>query len=154
MFQLNWGQAMVSDLAPNANRNDYVSPFPEVKDEFEDYDYDKNVLLDAIGALTVSLNKLKEGGIIGYFEISIPYDDYGSVVTVAVDDYTPIGAEILLSEQNYSIAGPGQALVRHVLDRAKIDHGHDSFYIDPSTTKQSVYNPNQLLLSLSNLRKR
>ena len=154
MFQLNWGQAMVSDLAPNANRKDYVSPFPEVKDEFEDYDYDKNVLLDALGALTVSLNKLKEGGIIGYFEISIPYDDYGSVVTVAIDDYTPIGAEILLSEQSYSIAGPGQALVRHVLDKAKIDHGLDSFYIDPSTTKQSVYNPNQLLLSLSNLRKR
>lgn len=153
-FQLTWGQYLASTLAPNASRNDYISPFPEIKDEFEDYDYDKDKLLDALGVLTKSLSQLQKGGVIGHFEISIPYDDYGSVVTVALDDYTPIGAELLLSEQGYGIAGPAQALVRHVLDKAKIEFGLDTFYIDPTTTKQSEYNPHQLLLSLSNVRKR
>jgi len=153
-FQLAWGRQMISELAPLADRKDYSSPFRDIKDEFEDYDYDKGSLLDGLGALKVSLDKLRSAGLIGYSEISIPYDDYGSVVTVAIDDYVPIGAEILLSEQNYSIAGPASALVRSVMDKAKINYNLDVFYLDPSTTKQSVYNPSQLLLSLSNLRQR
>ena len=152
-FQIAWGRELLSMLAPTADRRDYVSPFPDTKDEFEDYDYDKNSLLDALGALRVSLDKLSNAGLIGYSEISIPYDDYGSVVTVAIDDYVPIGAEMLLSEQNYSIAGPATALIRTCMDKAKLNYGLDSFYLDPSTTKQSVYEPSQLLLSLSNLRK-
>jgi len=152
-FQLAWGRELVSQLAPFANRRDYSSPFPEMKDEFEDYDYNKDTLLDALGALKVSLDKLKSSGLIGHFEISIPYDDYGSVVTVAIDDYIPIGAEMLLSEQNYRIAGPGQALLRAVMNKANINYDLDTFYIDPSTTNQREYNPSQLLLSLSNLRR-
>ena len=154
-FQLSWGKAMISSFAPYANRKDYVSPFPEVADpDLEDYDYNKDDLLDALGSLTASLQVLKGSGILGYFEISIPYDDYGSVVTVAIDDYMSIGAEVLLREQKYAIAGPAQALVRTVLDTARLEYSLDAFFIDPTTTKQSEYNPNQLLLSLSNLRKR
>ena len=47
-FQLAWGKALLSQLAPFADRKNYVSPFPEVKDEFEDYDYDKGKLLKTI----------------------------------------------------------------------------------------------------------
>lgn len=99
------------------------------------------------------LDKLKSGGLIGYYEISIPYDDYGSVVTVALDDYVPIGAEILLSEQNFKCAGPVQAVLRNLFDKARINFSLDTFYIDPSTTRQSDYNPTQLLLSLNGLSK-
>ena len=104
-FYLSWGESLVTKLAPNANRKDYESPFPEIKDEFEDYDYDKDVLLDSLGMLNVALKSLQKNGLIGHYEISIPYDDYGSVVTVAMDDYTSIQTEILLSEQNYDCEG-------------------------------------------------
>mmetsp|Transcript_13977 Transcript_13977/g.20874 ORF Transcript_13977/g.20874 Transcript_13977/m.20874 type:complete len:396 (-) Transcript_13977:149-1336(-) len=151
-FQLLWGQAILDMLAPNASRRDYISPFPETKDEFEDYDYDKNLLLDGLGSLKVTLDQMKVGGLLSYFEISIPYDDYGSVVTIAIDDDVSIGAEILLTEQNYSIGGPVQAITRAVMEnRAKVLYSMDAFFLDPSTTKQNIYNPTQLLLSLSNL---
>ncbi len=153
-FQTTWGRKLVEKYAPDANRMDYVSPFPEKEDEFQDYDYDKNSLLDALGKLTVALDRFKSGGLIGYYEISIPYDDYGSVVTVAVDDYVPIGAEILLKEQNYSKCdGPVQSMVRYLFNEARINYGVNSFFIDPSTTRQSDYNPTQLLLSLNGLTK-
>jgi hypothetical protein len=152
-FQLNWGKEMVAELAPFADRNDYVSPFPETKDEFEDFDYDKGKLLDSLGALRVALEKLRISGLVGRAEIVIPYDDYGSVVTVAIDDYAPIDSEILLSEKSYIIGGPATALVRSLMDKANVIYNLDAYYLDPSTTQQSVYNPSQLLLSLSNLRK-
>ena len=110
-------------------------------------------MLNALGKLTVTLNRLKAGGLIGYYEISIPYDDYGSVVTVALDDYVPIGAEILLSEQKNLCEGPMQALLRALFDKAGINCSVDTFYIDPSTTRQNDYNPTQLLLSLNGLKK-
>lgn len=90
---------------------------------------------------------------IGYSEITIPYDDYGSVVTIAIDDYVPIDAEMLLAEQNYGIGGPAQALVRAAMEKAGVLYNLDTFYLDPSTTKQNEFNPTQLLLSVSNLRK-
>ena len=153
-FQLTWGSSLLSLLAPSATKKDYRSPFPEMKDDFEDYDYDKDVLLEALGALTVAFDKLKAMGLIGYFELSIPYDDYGSVVTIAIDDYSPIGAEILLSEQNYNIGGIAQAMVRAALEKARVAYSLDTFYLDPSTTKQSIFNPTQLLISVSSLRKK
>ena len=150
-FQNNWGEQLVNLFAPTASRRDYVSPFPETQDG--DYDYDKGKLLDALGKLTVTLTQLKACGMIGYYEISIPYDDYGSVVTIAIDDYVPITTEILLSEQvQFKCEGPTQALVRHLFGAAGIDFSLDTFYIDPSTTKQEDYNPTQLLLSANNLR--
>jgi len=152
-FQLAWGNVMVSTYAPSADRKDFVSPFPEKDEELNDFDYDKKSLFDALGQLTVTLDRLKQGGILGFYEISIPYDDYGSVVTVALDDYSPIGAEILLSEQKFLIEGPMQALARAVLDKVRINCSMDTFYIDPSTTRQDDYNPSQLLLSLNSLSK-
>lgn len=152
-FYLSWGNALSSNLAPNANRNDYSSPFPEMKDEFEDYDYNKNDLLDSLGILNVALKEMQRNGLIGYFEISIPYDDYGSVVTIAVDDDITLGSQVLLREQGSRMNGSYvEALVRSVMEKANIKYNFDSFFIDPSTTKQSVYNPTQLLISLSNLR--
>ncbi|KAL3805016.1 hypothetical protein HJC23_003244 [Cyclotella cryptica] len=151
-FQIKWGQGLVQMYAPLATRDDYKSPFPQRDDEYQDYDYDKNKLLDALGKLTAVLAQLKEGGWMGYYEISIPYDDYGSVVTVAIDDYVPIGTEILLSEQGYKCEGPIQALVKYLLDASGINFALDTFYIDPSTTRQTDYNPTQLLLSMNNLR--
>jgi hypothetical protein len=153
-FQLAWGRELVSTYAPFANRKDFSTPFPKAADEFEDYDYDKNKLLDALGALTVTLDSFKVGGILGFVEISIPYDDYGSVVTCAIDDYVPISAEILLSEQRLMCQGPVQALLIYLLEKANISFATDTFFIDPSTTRQTDYNPTQLLLSLSNLRKK
>ncbi|KAL3822921.1 hypothetical protein ACHAXA_010704 [Cyclostephanos tholiformis] len=152
-FQVAWGDELLSNYAPTASRNDFVSPFPKGEDEFQDFDYDKYALLNALGKLTVTLNRLKAGGFLSYYEISIPYDDYGSVVTVALDDYAIIGAEILLSEQKYSCEGPMQALVRALFDKAGINCSLDTFYIDPSTTRQDDYNPTQLLLSLNGLRR-
>jgi hypothetical protein len=91
-------------------------------------------------------------GLAGISEISVPNDNYGSVVTIAIDDYVPLSTEILLMEQNKIIAGPAQAMVRAVMDTTGIDYKDlDSYYIDPSTTKQSTYNPTQLLMSLNNL---
>lgn len=152
-FYLNWGESLISYLAPNANKNDYSSPFPEVTDEFEDYDYDKENLLDSLGILNVALKNLQKQGLIGYYEISIPYDDYGSVVTLAVDDDITLGSQLLLREQGMKMSGSFvESLVRAVMNKANLKYSLDSFFIDPSTTKQDVYNPSQLLLSLSNLR--
>ena len=151
-FQIAWGKELLSKFAPAANRKDFSSPFPGRDDEFQDFDYDMSSLQDALGKLTAALNRLKSGGLLGYYEISIPYDDYGSVVTVALDDYASIGVEILLSEQSVMIEGPMQALVRAAFDGARINFGLDTFYIDPSTTRQDDYNPTQLLLSLNGLR--
>jgi hypothetical protein len=46
------------------------------------------------------------------------------------------------------------AVVRAALETAGIACRTESFFLDPSTTKQSVYQPTQLLVSLSNLRKK
>lgn len=155
-FQLAWGNALVALYAPSAGRKDYTSPFPAGEEAFDDFDYDKNLLFDALGTLTVALERLKSGGLLGYSEISIPYDDYGSVVTVALDDYASIGAEILLAEQvaNVRCQGPVVALARAVLERAGIDFRATTFFIDPSTTSQEKYDPTQLLLSLTGLSKK
>mmetsp|Transcript_27919 Transcript_27919/g.51475 ORF Transcript_27919/g.51475 Transcript_27919/m.51475 type:complete len:384 (+) Transcript_27919:69-1220(+) len=152
-FQLAWGNELISMYAPSANRKDYVSPFPDKDEEFADFDYDKNLLFDALGTMTVTLDRLKSGGLLGVYEITIPYDDYGSVVTVALDDYTSIGAEILLSEQNILCDGPIQALTRALFDRARINIKLNTFFMDPSTTSQDDYSPSQLLLSLNGLSK-
>lgn len=152
-FELAWGNELVSMFAPSADRKDYVSPFPGKDDEFQDFDYDKDALLDVLGRVTVTLDKLKSGGLLGFYEITIPYDDYGSVVTVALDDYASIGAEILLTEQGIPCEGPIQALARALFDKVRINCRIDTFYIDPSTTSQKDYNPSQLLLSLNGLSK-
>ncbi|KAL7521753.1 hypothetical protein ACHAWX_006433 [Stephanocyclus meneghinianus] len=151
-FQLEWGRSLVQTYAPSATRDDFVSPLPQRDEEYQDYDYDKNKLLDALGKLTRVLERLKSDGWMTYYEISIPYDDYGSVVTVAIDDYVPIGTEILLAEQGYRCEGPMQALVKYLFNASGINFTMDTFYIDPSTTRQIDYNPTQLLLSMSNLR--
>jgi len=108
--------------------------------------------LDALGKITVTLDQFKTGGLLGFYEISIPFDDYGSVVTVAIDDYSSIGAEILLSDQKM-MEGPMQAMAKFLLNDVKIKSSLDTFYIDPSTTRQDDYNPTQLLLSLNGLTK-
>ena len=152
---MSWGEAIISHLAPNADRNDYSSPFPQVKDEFEDYDYDKNVLDDSLGMLNVALQALQKSGLIGNYEISIPYDDYGSVVTLAVDDDITIGSQLLLREQSITMSGSYvESMIRFVMEKAKIQYNLDSFFIDPSTTKQDEYNPSQVLFSLSNLQEK
>jgi hypothetical protein len=143
---------MMNELAPNADRKDFRSPFP-APDPTDEQPYDQNALLDALGAVSVTLDKLQQGGLIGHWEISIPEDDYGNVVTIAVDDDITIGAQVLSKEQNQPISGSAVvALVRSAMDdRAKISYNMDTFFIDPSTTKQELYDPTQLLVSLSNL---
>jgi hypothetical protein len=151
-FDRAWGQRMMNELAPNADRKDFRSPFP-APDPTDEQPYDQNALLDALGAVSVTLDKLQQGGLIGHWEISIPEDDYGNVVTIAVDDDITIGAQVLSKEQNQPISGSAVvALVRSAMDdRAKISYNMDTFFIDPSTTKQELYDPTQLLVSLSNL---
>lgn len=151
-FDDSWGSKMMQSLAPNASRKDFKSPFPP-PDPADAINYDKDALLDALGAISVTLNKMQEGGLIGHWEISIPEDDYGSVVTIAVDDDISIGAQILTQEQNLPLRGSSVvALVRSAMDdRVKITYNLDTFFIDPSTTKQEDYSPTQLLVSISDL---
>ena len=151
-FDASWGQKILSSLAQNADRKNFRSPFPP-PDPDEEQPYDEGALLDALGAVSVVLDKMQDGGLIGHWEISIPEDDYGEVVTIAVDDDVSIGSEILAREQNQPLSGsPVVALIRSALDvKAKISYNIDTFFIDPSTTKQELYNPTQLLISLSDL---
>jgi len=141
-FDQAWGNKMMTTLAPNADRKDFKSPFP-APDPSERMPYDEEALLDALGAICVTLDKMQEGGLIGHWEISIPEDDYGNVVTIAVDDDISIGAQVLAKEQNQPLGGSTVvALVRSAMnDRAKISYNLDTFFIDPSTTKQEFYNP-------------
>mgnify|MGYP004106979035 FL=1 len=42
-------------------------------------------------------------------------------------------------------------MIRSALKNAQLNFRLDSYFLDPSTTKQSIYNPTQLLVSVSNL---
>ena len=153
-FQYAWGSEIVSIYASSATKKDFVSPFPTGEEDLDDYDYDKENLLDALGKLTVTLNAFKDAGLLGFYEISIPYDDYGSVVTVAMDDYTSIQTEILLSEQNYDCDGLMQAIIRALFKQAKIKPDSlNTFFMDTYYKDSVNYNPTQLLISLNGLSK-
>lgn len=151
-LEKSWGRNLMTALAPNANRNDYTSPFPK-PDPTDDQPYDEASLLDALGAVSVTLNKLQAAGLIGHWEISIPEDDYWSVVTIAVDDDITLGGQILARESKLPLSGSAvKAIIRSAMeDKARISYKMDTFFIDPTTTRQELYNPTQLLVSLSDL---
>ena len=122
------------------------------KDLLDAISFDSKKLLDALGALSVALSRLQEGGIIGKREIIIPDDNYGELVTVAVDDDSTIPVQFLLREQEKFFLGSAViALCRAVMDEQKLSFALDSYLIDPATTKQEKYDPTQLLVSLSNI---
>jgi hypothetical protein len=152
MFERAWGDRLLAQLAPHATRNDFVSPFPK-PDDTENQPYDEGALLDALGGVSVALGKLQQGGVVGHWEISIPEDDDWNVVTIAVDDDISIGGQMLARERQQPLGGSEVvALVRAALEnQAKIAYKMDTFFIDPSTTRQELYNPTQLLISLSDL---
>ena len=149
-----WGQNLLDKLAgPATAKYEFRSPFPN-PDPNIPFAYDTKELTNALGAIEVALQKLQDGGLIGHWEISIPEDDYGEVVTIAVDDDVCLGAQILVREEQSVLRGsPVVAMVRSALeDRAKIPYvALDVFFIDPSTTKNELYNPTQLLVSVRNL---
>jgi len=149
-----WGRNLLDQLAgPATAKYEFRSPFPK-PDSNIPFPYDANALTNALGAIEVALQKLQDGGLIGHWEISIPEDDYGEVVTIAVDDDVCLGAQILAREENSVLGGsPVVAMVRSALaDRAKIPYAAlDVFFIDPTTTKDELYNPTQLLVSVRNL---
>jgi hypothetical protein len=151
-FHVAWGEALLTTLAPNTSRENFISPFPK-PDDADNQPYDEGSLLDALGRLSVALTKLQGGGLIGHWEISIPEDDDWSVVTIAIDDDISIGGQILGKERGQPLDGSAvNAMVRAAMDRtAKISFKMDVFFIDPTTTKQDLYNPSQLLISLSDL---
>jgi hypothetical protein len=151
-LEKSWGKKLLTTVAPNANRNDYTSPFPK-PDQTDDQPYDEASLLDALGAISVSLNKLQDAGLIGHWEISIPEDDFWSVVTIAVDDDITIGGQILARASKSPLNGSAVvAVIRSAMeDKARIPYKMDTFFIDPTTTRQELYNPTQLLVSLSDL---
>lgn len=153
-LDLIWGRNMLEKLAgPSSASYEFKSPFPKPDPDIP-LPYEADQLTNALGAIEKALNKLQEGGLIGHWEISIPEDDYGEVVTIAVDDDVCLGAQILAREENSSLTGsPVVAIVRSALeDRAKIPYAAlDVFFIDPTTTKNELYNPTQLLVSLRNL---
>ena len=75
-------------------------------------------------------------------------------MTIAIDDDVCLGAQILAQEEQSLLRGsPVVAMVRSALeDRAKIPYAAlDVFFIDPTTTKNELYNPTQLLVSVRNL---
>jgi hypothetical protein len=150
-FETSWGRRMLQELAPNANRKDYSSPFPK-PDPTDEQPYDESSLLDALGGISVVLNKLQTAGIVGHWEISIPEDDFWNVVTIAVDNDVAIGGQILARESKLPLSGsPVVGLVKAAMEGARIPYKMDIFFIDPTTTKQELYNPSQLLVSLSDL---
>lgn len=167
-FEEAWGKALFEKLSKgNRGRLDYSSPFPapaaDDLEEDEERLYDEGKLLDALGALSASFRTLEKGGLIGHWEISIPADDDGSVVTVAVDDDVTLGAQFLLfqkwdnsftpQQKQSSLKGSGvQALVKAALESSGITCRMDAYFLDPSTTKQGEYEPTQLLISMRNLR--
>jgi hypothetical protein len=152
LFELSWGDKLVKELAPRADRNDFKSPLPPLQETESLYPYDANKLLDALGIISVGLNSLQNKGFIGYWEIIIPPDDYGDVVTIAVDNDTSLPVQILLQEQRKLFKGSAvAALVAAAMEKCQISYNIDTFFIDPSTTKQEKYNPTQLLLNLSSL---
>jgi hypothetical protein len=134
-----WGDRMLAVLAPDASRDDFHSPFPKPDNE-ELQPYDEGALLDALGALSVALQKLQDGGLLGHWEISIPEDDDWGVVTVAVDDDITIGGQTLAREKNQPLYGSEVvALLRSAMDTyAKIPYKLDVFFIDPTTTRQEL----------------
>jgi hypothetical protein len=154
IFQVSWGRELLKNLATisDSKIDKYISTFG----------MDERTTIQSISMIKAAhtctprtssaLDALKKLGLCGVSEISIPSDDYGSVVTIAIDDYVPLGTEMLLLEQKYNIGGPAQALVRASMESTGIGFDLDSYYIDPSTTKQNLYNPTQILVSLSNLR--
>ena len=166
-FERSWGKRLLAELGQReedgafGDRNDFKSPFPIARPDPDDISYEYSRLLDALGRLCVAFTNLERNGFIGKWEISIPEDDDGAVVTIAIDDDATIGAQVLLREQNQSrfsnfFAGSVvQALVRAALeDIVQLQTFRmDAFFLDPSTTQQSIYNPTQLLLSISSLSK-
>ena len=161
-FELRFGEQLLAFDAPSplvpsrlANRASFKSPFPPLsEDDKGDLAYDEGSLLDGLGTLSAALDALQAGGIIGHWEISIPVDDFGEVITIAVDDDISLGAQALLREgRGLSLNGSVvTALTRASLKRFGITTAVDAFFLDPSTTKQDVYNPTQLLLNLSNIK--
>lgn len=161
-FELRWGQRLLFDAANSliparlANRNSFKSPFPSLTDDDKvDLAYEEGALLDGLGTVSAALDVLQGGGIIGHWEISIPTDDYGEVVTIAVDDDISLGAQALLREGRGGVALNGSvvtAITRAALKRFGITVAVDAFFLDPSTTRQDVFDPSQLLLNLSNIK--
>ena len=93
--------------------------------------------LDALGSVSVALTELREGGLIGHWEISIPNDDDWNVVMIAVDNAVSIWGQILARERKQLLSGSAvKAIVRSAMDNnVKISYAFDSFFIDPTTTK-------------------
>ena len=162
-FELMFGEQLLFDNSPPlvpsrlANRQSFKSPFPPLsEDDKGDLAYEEGALLDALGTLSSALDALQAGGLVGHWEIAVPYDDLGEVVTIAVDDDISLGAQSLLREgQGLSLNGSVvTALTRASLKHFGIESAIDAFFLDPSTTKQDIYNPTQLLLNLSNIKSR
>lgn len=152
VFESSWGDKLAKELAPRADRNDFKSPLPPFQLADSLYPYNTGKLLDALGVVSVGLQSLQNSGHIGYWEIIIPPDDNGDVVTIAVDNDTTLPVQILLQEQRKIFRGsPVTALVAAAMKNSLISYNIDTFFIDPSTTNQDKYNPTQLLLSLSAL---
>lgn len=180
-LDLLWGRNLLNSLAGSDDKSfEFRTPFPLP----DDLPYDGAKLKNALGSVEVALDALQNGGLIGHWEISIPYDDFGEVVTIAIDDDVGLSAQILAQEaqQNtaagaasgtattasnsntknkkgrsngsiYSTGSPVVAMIRTAIEeRAQIPYGAlDVFYIDPSTTKNELYNPTQLLISIRNV---
>ena len=154
-FEAAWGKELLEVLAVGSSRRDFKSPFPPPDPSDDGRAYDEDKLLAALGALSVFLRTLEAGGLCGRWEISVPADDDGDVVSVAVDDDITLPAQFLLREQGSVLNGSAVlAVLRAALDKAGIGCHMDSYFLDPSTTKQSDYQPTQLLVSLSGLRQK
>jgi hypothetical protein len=70
-----------------------------------------------------------------------------------VDDDITIGGQILARASKLPLNGSAVvAVIRSAMeDKASIPYKMDTFFIDPTTTDQELYNPTQLLVSLSDL---
>jgi hypothetical protein len=154
-FETAWGRSLRQNLAPFANRKDFKTPIPLQLPELEEQgvlNYESGKMLDSLGVLSAALAKLQNGGMIGEWEIFIPDDNDGEVVTLAVDDDITVPTQVLLGEQGKLLSGSVvRALARAVIEDAQISYNLDSYFIDPTTTAQEKYSPTQLLVNLRDL---
>ena len=159
-FEVRWGDALVKYLL----NNDENLPTLEgnrtllrIGRGLTDDDVSPQ-LVTSLEALGSCLDELRKYGIIGRAEINVPESSYGNVIIVAVDDDITIGSQVLLQEQSrtgFHLRGSiVTALCISLIDQTVYTYGIDVFFSDPSSTDQNTFNPNQLLVNISNIEKR
>lgn len=152
-LEIAWGNLLLAEFSDGAGREAFT-PF-SMPNRSDDEPYDVDRVLGLLGTLSACLRKFQASGLIGKWELSVPPENDFEVVTLAVDDDISLGAQKLLRDQRAAISGSAvTAMCLAVMYQAKVSYRWDSYFIDPQTTsRQETYEPSQLLVSFSEIKK-